>query len=119
MVRRLKRTSGYRDTHASIIAAGVAFYVLGSDPALIALTIVYGLVASPADVRTRSGPSPAPHPRTPSGSSRPAHVDTATPGWRASALIAIAEALWPASSGMAALDTGLTVVNRETKPAAS
>src|SRR5512138_3527417 len=49
----LKRTRrGIRDTHASIVAAGVAFYAfLALVPALIALVIVYGLVASPADIK--------------------------------------------------------------------
>jgi len=44
----LKRTRrGIRDSHASIIAAGVAFYAfLALVPALLALVIVYGLIAS-------------------------------------------------------------------------
>ena len=49
----LKRTRlGIRDSHASIIAAGVAFYAfLALVPALLALVVVYGFIASPADVK--------------------------------------------------------------------
>ena len=49
----LKRTvRGIRDTNASIVAAGVAFYAfLALVPALIAVVAIYGLVANPADVK--------------------------------------------------------------------
>src|SRR5436190_23165592 len=65
----LKRTRlGIRDTHASIVAAGVAFYAfLALVPALIALVIVYGLVASPADIKDQIASFASAAPETPSG----------------------------------------------------
>jgi membrane protein len=116
----LKRTHrGIRDTHASIIAAGVAFYAfLALIPALIALTIVYGLVANPADVKDQIGSfaSAAPQDAQRLLTTQLTSITRGAGGGASiGALIAIAGALWAASSGMAALDTGLTVVNRETE----
>jgi membrane protein len=116
----LKRTRrGIRDTHASIIAAGVAFYgFLALVPALIALVIVYGLVANPADVKDQIGSFASAAPRDAQRLlTNQLTSITREGGGGASigALIAIVGALWVASSGMAALDTGLTVVNRETE----
>jgi membrane protein len=116
----LKRTRrGIRDTHASIIAAGVAFYgFLALVPALIALVIVYGLVANPADVKDQIGSFASAAPRDAQRlltSQLTSITRSAGGGASIGALIAIAGALWAASSGMAALDTGLTVVNRETE----
>ena len=47
----LKRTfRAIRETNASIVAAGVAFYAfLAVVPALIAVVAIYGLVANPAE----------------------------------------------------------------------
>lgn len=116
----LKRTRrGIRDTHASIIAAGVAFYgFLALVPALIALVIVYGLVANPADVKDQiaSFASAAPRDAQRLLTSQLASITRGAGGGAGiGALIAIAGAIWAASSGMAALDTGLTIVNRETE----
>jgi membrane protein len=116
----LKRTRlGIRDTHASIVAAGVAFYAfLALVPALIAVVIVYGLVANPADIKDQitSFASAAPRDAQRLLTNQLTSI-TRKGGGGASigALIAIAGAIWAASSGMAALDTGLTVVNRETE----
>jgi membrane protein len=116
----LKRTRrGIRDTHVSIISAGVAFYAfLALIPALIALIIVYGFVANPADVKDQitSFASAAPKDAQRLLSNQLGSI-TRNAGGAAGvgALIAIAGALWSASSGMAALNTGLTVVNRETE----
>jgi len=116
----LKRTRrGIRDTHASIIAAGVAFYgFLALVPALIALVIVYGLVANPADVKDQiaSFASAAPRDAQRLLTSQLTSITRGAGGGASiGALIAIAGAIWAASSGMAALDTGLTIVNRETE----
>jgi membrane protein len=116
----LKRTRlGIRDTHSSIVAAGVAFYAfLALVPALIALVIVYGLVASPGDIKDQiaSFASAAPRDAQRLLTSQLTSI-TRGAGGAASigALIAIVGAIWAASSGMAALDTGLTIVNRETE----
>ena len=116
----LKRTRrGIRDSHASIIAAGVAFYAfLALVPALLALVIVYGLIASPADVKDQiaSFASAAPKDAQRLLTSQLTSITRGAGGGASlGALIAIAGAMWAASSGMAALDTGLTVVNRETE----
>jgi membrane protein len=116
----LKRTRrGIRDTHASIIAAGVAFYAfLALVPALIALVIVYGLVADPADVKDQIGSFASAAPRDAQRLlTNQLTSITRSAGGAAGigALIAIAGAVWSASSGMAALNTGLTVVNHETE----
>jgi membrane protein len=108
-----------RDTHASIVAAGVAFYAfLALVPALIAVVIVYGLVANPADIKDQisSFASAAPRDAQKLLTSQLTSI-TRNAGSAASigALIAIVGALWSASSGMAALNTGLTIVNRETE----
>ncbi len=116
----LKRTRlGIRDTHASIVAAGVAFYAfLALVPALIALVIVYGLVANPADIKDQitSFASAAPQDAQRLLTNQLTSISRSA-GRAASigALIAVAGAIWAASGGMAALDTGLTIVNRETE----
>lgn len=117
VVKRTRR--GIRDTHASIVAAGVAFYAfLALVPALIALVIVYGLVASPADIKDQiaSFASAAPRDAQRLLTSQLTSITRGTGGAASiGALIAIVGAIWAASSGMAALDTGLTIVNRETE----
>jgi membrane protein len=116
----LKRTRlGIRDSHASIVAAGVAFYAfLALVPALIALVIVYGLIASPADIKDQiaSFASAAPRDAQRLLTSQLTSITRGAGGGASiGALIAVAGAIWAASSGMAALDTGLTIVNRETE----
>jgi membrane protein len=114
----LKRTrKGIRDTNASIIAAGVAFYAfLALVPALIAVVAIYGLVANPADVKDQitSFTSAAPHDAQRLLSNQLSSITRGAGGGTGiAAAIAIGAALWSASSGIAALNTGLTVVNRE------
>jgi membrane protein len=116
----LKRTRlGIRDTHASIVAAGVAFYAfLALIPALIALVIIYGLVANPADIKDQIGSFASAAPKDAQRlltTQLTSITKGADGGASIGALIAIAGAVWAASSGMAALDTGLTIVNRETE----
>jgi membrane protein len=115
-----KRTRrGIRDRHASIIAAGVAFYAfLALIPALIAVVAIYGLVANPADVKDQitSFMSALPQDAQRLMSKQLSSITrNAGTGTGIAALIAIAGALWSASSGIAALNTGLTVVNGETE----
>ena len=114
----LKRTrQGIRDTNASIIAAGVAFYAfLALVPALIAVVAIYGLVANPADVKDQitSFTSAAPRDAQRLLSNQLSSITRGAGGGTGiAAAIAIGAALWSASSGTAALNTGLTVVNRE------
>jgi membrane protein len=116
----LKRTRrAIRDTHASIIAAGVAFYAfLALVPALIAVVSVYGLVANPADVKDQitSFLSALPRDAQRLMSNQLSSITRkAGTGTGIAAVIALAGALWSASSGIAALNTGLTVVNHETE----
>jgi membrane protein len=114
----LKRTrQGIRDTNASIVAAGVAFYAfLALVPALIAVVAVYGLVANPADVKDQITTFTSALPRDAQkllSSQLSSITRSAGSGTGIAAAIAIGAALWSASSGIAALNTGLTVVNRE------
>ena len=114
----LKRTrQGIRDTNASIIAAGVAFYAfLALVPALIAVVAIYGLVANPADVKDQitSFTSAAPRDAQRLLSNQLSSITRGAGGGTGiAAAVAIGAALWSASSGIAALNTGLTVVNRE------
>jgi membrane protein len=116
----LKRTiRGIRDTNASIVAAGVAFYAfLALVPALIAVVAIYGLVANPADVKDQisSFTSALPTDAQKLLSNQLSSITkSAGGGTGVAAIIAIGGALWSASSGIAALNTGLTVVNRETE----
>jgi membrane protein len=116
----LKRTrQGIRDTHASIVAAGVAFYAfLAFVPALVAVVAIYGLVANPADVKQQITSFTDALPRDAQrllSNQLSSITRKAGSGTGIAALIAIAAALWSASSGIAALNTGLTMVNRETE----
>lgn len=116
----LKRTKrGMRDAHGSIVAAGVAFYAfLALVPALIALVIVYGLVANPSDIKDQISSFASAAPRDAQRlltTQLTSITRSAGSGAGIGALIAIGAALWSASSGMAALDTGLTIANRETE----
>ena len=114
----LKRTKrSVRDSNLSIVAAGVAFYAfLALVPALIAVVAIYGLVANPGDVRSQITSFTDALPRDAQrllSSQLSSITRTAGTGTGIAALLAIAGALWSASSGIAALNTGLTVANRE------
>ena len=114
----LKRTGrGIRETNASIVAAGVAFYAfLALVPALIAVVAIYGLVANPADVKDQitSFTSALPRDAQKLLSGQLSSITRkADSGTGVAAAIAIGAALWSASSGIAALNTGLTIVNHE------
>lgn len=116
----LKRTRrGVRDEHLSIVAAGVAFYAfLALVPALIAVVAIYGLVANPADVKQQITSFTDALPRDAQrllSNQLTSITRTAGGGTGIAAIIAIAGALWSASSGIAALNTGLTVANHETE----
>ena len=95
----------------------MAFYVfLALVPALIAVVAIYGLVANPADVKDQitSFTSAAPRDAQRLLSNQLSSITRdAGGGTGIAAAIAIGAALWSASSGIAALNTGLTVVNRE------
>jgi membrane protein len=114
----LKRTrGGVRDTNLSIVAAGVAFYAfLALVPALIAVVAIYGLIANPGDVRQQITSFTDALPRDAQrllSSQLSSITRRAGTGTGVAALLAIAGALWSASSGIAALNTGLTIANRE------
>jgi membrane protein len=114
----LKRTKrSIRDSNLSIVAAGVAFYAfVAVVPALIAVVAIYGLLANPGDVRQQITSFTDALPRDAQrllSSQLSSITRTAGTGTGIAALIAIAGALWSASSGIAALNTGLTVANHE------
>ena len=104
----LKRTvRGIRDSHASIVAAGVAFYAfLALVPALIAVVAIYGLVANPADVKSQITSFTDAVPRDAQrllSNQLSSITRRAGGGTGIAAILAIAGALWSASSGIAAL----------------
>jgi membrane protein len=109
-----------REHNLTLVAAGVAFYAfLALVPALIAFVSVYGLVADESDVTRQVEDL---------GSSLPEEVrnflvyqltqivDASSAGVSVAALIAIALALWSASSGMAALVTGIHIARERDEP---
>ena len=109
-----------REHNLTLIAAGVAFYgFLALVPALIAFVSVYGLVADESDVTRQVEDL---------GSSLPEEVSTflvyqltqivnaSSAGVSIAAVIAIALALWSASSGIAALVTGIHVARERDEP---
>ena len=104
----------------TLVAAGVAFYAfLALVPALIAFVSVYGLVADESDVTRQVEDL---------GSSLPEEVsnflvyqltqivNASSAGVSIAALIAIALALWSASSGMSALVTGVHIARERDEP---
>jgi len=104
----------------TLVAAGVAFYAfLALVPALIAFVSVYGLVADQSDVTRQVEDL---------GSSLPEEVrnflvyqltqivEASSAGVSIAALVAIALALWSASSGMAALVTGIHIARERDEP---
>jgi membrane protein len=109
-----------REHNLTLVAAGVAFYgFLALVPALIAFVSVYGLVADEGDVTRQVEDL---------GSSLPAEVsdflvyqltqivNASSSGVSIAALVAIALALWSASSGMAALVTGIHIARERDEP---
>jgi membrane protein len=109
-----------REHNLTLVAAGVAFYAfLALVPALIAFVSVYGLVADESDVIRQVEEL---------GSSLPEEVrnflvyqltqivNASSAGVSIAALIAIALALWSASSGMAALVTGTHIARERDEP---
>jgi membrane protein len=109
-----------RGHNLTLIAAGVAFYAfLALVPALIAFVSVYGLVADESDVTRQVEDL---------GSSLPDEVsnflvyqltqivNASSAGVSIAAVIAIALALWSASSGVAALVTGIHVARERDEP---
>ena len=109
-----------REHNLTLVAAGVAFYAfLALIPALVAFVSVYGLVADESDVIRQVEDL---------GSSLPEEVreflvyqlsqivNASSTGVSIAALIAIALALWSASSGMAALVTGIHIARERDEP---
>jgi membrane protein len=117
-VKRVKeRISGH---NLSLVAAGVAFYgFLALVPTLIAFVSIYGLVANEKDVVRQVKDL---------GKSLPIEVrnflvyqltqivNASSAGVSIAALIAIAVAVWSASSGIAALITGIHIAREREEP---
>jgi membrane protein len=115
-----KLSERLREHNLTLVAAGVAFYAfLALVPTLIALVSIYGLVASPSDV-TRQVKN--------LGSALPAEVqnflvyqltqivNANSAGVSVVTVVAILLALWSASSGIAALITGIHIARERQQP---
>jgi membrane protein len=109
-----------REHNLTLVAAGVAFYAfLALVPTLIALVSIYGLVADPSDV-TRQVKN--------LGSALPAEVqnflvyqltqivNANSAGVSIVTVVALLLALWSASSGIAALVTGIHIAREREEP---
>ena len=109
-----------RQHNLTLVAAGVAYYAfLAFVPAIVAFISIYGLVADPADVERQVGDV---------AGALPAEVqdflvfqltsiiNASSAGVSIALIIAIVLALWSASSGMAALITGLHVAHGQDEP---
>ena len=117
-VKRVKER--FSEHNLSLVAAGVAFYgFLALVPALIAFVSIYGLVANEQDVVRQVKDL---------GKSLPVEVrnflvyqltqivNASGAGVSIAALIAIAVAIWSASSGIAALVTGIHIACEREEP---
>ena len=109
-----------RQHNLTLIAAGVAYYAfLAFVPAIVAFISIYGLVADATEVERQVGDI---------AGALPAEVqeflvfqltsiiDASSAGVSIALIIAIVLALWSASSGMAALITGLHVAHGQDEP---
>jgi membrane protein len=115
-----KLSERVRDHNLTLVAAGVAFYAfLALVPALIAFVSIYGLVANPSDV-TRQVKN--------LGSALPNQVqnflvyqltqivNANNAGLSIVTVVAILLAVWSASSGIAALVTGIHIARERKQP---
>jgi membrane protein len=115
-----KLSERIREHNLTLVAAGVAFYAfLALVPTLIAFVSIYGLVADPSDVERQVEDI---------GSALPQEVrefltyqltqivNANGAGVSVVTVIAILLALWSASSGMAALVTGIHVAREREEP---
>jgi membrane protein len=104
----------------TLVAAGVAFYgFLALVPALIAFVSIYGLVANESDVVRQVkdlGKSLPPEVRNFLVYQLTQIVNASSAGVSIAAIVAIAVAVWSASSGMAALVTGIHIAREREEP---
>ena len=99
-----------------LLAAGVAFYgFLALFPSLIALVLIYGLVADPAQIASQVGQLTAALPEEASKiiTDQLQLVSTQQRGAGIGAVLAIALALWAASGGMSNLMTAISTAYDE------
>ena len=99
-----------------LLAAGVAFYgFLALFPSLIALVLIYGLVADPAQIASQVGQLTAALPEEASKiiTDQLQLVSTQQRGAGIGAALAIALALWAASGGMSNLMTAISTAYDE------
>jgi len=113
----LRVNADLRDDHASLSAAGVAFFgFLALIPALAAVISVYGLVADPEDVRSRMEelftalPAEA---RDLLTDQITRLTDSSSSSLGVGLVISVAIALWSASSGMAHLLEAINIAYGE------
>lgn len=106
-----------KDDRVGVVASSVAFYaMLALFPALIALVLVYGLIADPADVERQvasfSSALPA-SAREVIGGQLHEIVSTSGQGLGIGLLISVLGALWAASGGMSSLVQAINAVYDE------
>ena len=115
-----KLSGRLREHNLTLVAAGVAFYAfLALVPTLIAFVSIYGLVANPSDVTRQVKDL---------GSALPVEVQNFlvyqltqivsanSAGVSIVTVVSIVLALWSASSGMAALVTGVHIAREREEP---
>jgi membrane protein len=104
-----------KEDNIPVVAAGCAFYAwVALIPALIALIMMYGLVASPETIAQQIGQLTSDLPQDVAGViARPIESATQTGGLTVGALIALAGVLWSASGGMDGLIKGINIAYDE------
>jgi membrane protein len=115
-----KLSERLREHNLTLVAAGVAFYAfLALVPSLIAFVSIYGLVADPSDVIRQVEDLGSALPKAVQDFlvyqlTQIVKADSA--GVSAVTVIAVLVALWSASSGMAALVTGVQIAREREDP---
>jgi membrane protein len=111
----LKRVKAeMKDDSLTLIAAGVAFYAtLAIFPAIIAVVMVYGLVADPEQIESQLAPVTGAMPEEAKKlliDQLRAAASVSSSGLTLGLVVSLAAVLWSASTGVQTLITGLNIV---------